>query len=532
MCEYFDLDGTELSIAVRLRGYEGLEGEQIEAQLVTRGGRVVQRAEAPLVPRVNTVGIWSRSQALLKFDANRLSNGAYRLELIKEGTTLQIDPSTGLLASSRPRSLDQRWVQVLPGVSTSTWFRFGSRSGTGRLWRAVTNLVRDIAFAANTRRFTWVRPVRALTKFAVPRGPIWLIGERPETARDNGWKFFQYARSRVPSAPVFYVMARHSPARKGLDDANILDHSSLRHRLLILHADVLINAYSIKHMLPSRWHPGAYMKQAAWRIGARRVYLKHGVHLSPEAVKRANGGYDFVCTVGPGETAALQQTSGYSTQLKQTGLARYDSLLPTETSERRILFMPTWRRYLVPTLFAAQSQAKVEFEGSEYQRFIQGFLESPELARTLERHGLILDFVPHYNLGELLSGVGRGHDRIRVHDARTADIPRLIRECSMLCTDYSSVHFDAAYLGVPVAYVQVDKELYLSGHSTISWFDFDRDGFGPVTHDVAEAIEQIDRYARNRFMRETEYEVRVSAVFSHRDTLNAKRIFEGIQHIL
>src|SRR5690606_12981386 len=232
--------------------------------------------------------------------------------------------------------------------------------------RAARDWLRGLAFVARARRFSWVRLMRLVTRPFVPRG-VWLVGERPETARDNGRALFAHLRATRPEAPVFYVVAADSPMRDAVAAlGNVVHHSSWRHRVLMLHAEVLLNAYSIKHMLPSRWRPGAYMLQATWRLGARRVYLKHGVHLSPEAVKRANGGYDLVLAVGPGEAEALRATSGYDTQVVVTGLARYDHLVPSGPSGT-ILFMPTWRRYLAPTLFGQGGPAQVPYEGSEYQ---------------------------------------------------------------------------------------------------------------------------------------------------------------------
>ena len=46
----------------------------------------------------------------------------------------------------------------------------------------------------------------------------------------------------------------------------------------MVHATVLANAYSVKHMVPSRWKKQHYMRQLNWRTGAFRVYLKHGIN--------------------------------------------------------------------------------------------------------------------------------------------------------------------------------------------------------------------------------------------------------------
>src|SRR5699024_9836587 len=127
---------------------------------------------------------------------------------------------------------------------------------------------------------------------------------------------------------------------------HVVAHSSWRHILLMLHVRVLADAYSIHHMLPRSWDATQYARHLAGRVGALRVYLKHGVHLSPNAVKRGSAGYDVVLTVMPRETEASRAVSGYDRQLAETGLPRYDALVPTERS-RTILFMSTWRRYLV-----------------------------------------------------------------------------------------------------------------------------------------------------------------------------------------
>src|SRR5690625_1002299 len=386
ICEYLDVEGTRLVFAVRFPGLDAAPGAHARARLVTRSGRVAARARAALQVRVNAVGSATRSQVHFAFAGAGLAPAAYRLEVDAGEGLAPVDPATGLLASSRPRALGAGRVQVFPGVRRTTWVRVGAR---GVRW-ALANLGRDLAFAAHARRFTWVRAARVLTAPFVPRGPIWLVGERPETARDNGWAFFTYARARDPRAPIYYVVDRG--AGQALAGAgNLVWHSSLRHRVLMLHARVLANAYSIKHMLPRTWHPGAYMKQAAWRIGSRRVYLKHGVHLSPSAVKRANGGYDLLCAVGPGEREALAAGTGYTRELQITGLARYDHLEPRPN--RSLLFMPTWRRYLAPKLFGSQGP-QVAFAGSTYERFIDEFLTSPDLIRLLEAHDLILAFVP------------------------------------------------------------------------------------------------------------------------------------------
>lgn len=533
ICEHVDLEGTRLHVAVRLPGLDVSGDPRFALTLITRSGTVVARSTASLQPRVSAVGEWTNTALRFVIDLDRVPCGSFRFEVAPteaRGRGWVVEPTTGLLASSRRRRYGRRLVQCFPSAGKPVlWLRVASDTSVGRIGWSVRNVLRDVAFVAHGRRFCWVRLARLVTKPLVPAGPIWLIGERPETARDNGHALFAHLRRVRPHAAVYYLITADSPMREVVAPlGNVLDHSSLRHRILMLHADVLANAYSIKHMLPRGWHPGAYMWQASWRIGAQRVYLKHGVHLSPYAMKRASGGYDLVATVGPGEAAALEATSGYSRQLVQTGLARYDALLSPGRPSRTILFMPTWRRYLVPSLFSGKDDALTSYEGSNYQRFVRELLGSPDLAALLHEHDLTFQIVPHYNLASVLQAPPGISERIQLLTASTVDIPALLRSCDLLVTDYSSVQFDVAYLGTPVVYCQFDAEEYAAGHSAFSWFEAGADGFGPVAVDVESTIDAIARYAETGFKPEQKYVHRTESVFAHRDRRNCERLVTAI----
>ncbi|MGO1165511.1 MAG: CDP-glycerol glycerophosphotransferase family protein [Janibacter sp.] len=543
VCEYLDVSESHLRFSVRLIGEDRSPGDAFSLRLTSRWGRVVATASAEVVPRVNTLGVWVRSALVFEVPVESLPEGSFRLELVEQGPPtgaegrtapsadpVPVAPSPGLLAAARPRSIGRRRVQVFPAAGRPVaWVRVAADTAPARARWHLRNALVDVAFAAHLRRFTWVRTARLLTRPFVPRGPVWLIGERPETARDNGRALFAHLRESRPAAHVYYVIAEDSPMRAAVDPlGQVITHSSWRHRVMMLHADVLINAYSIKHMLPSRWHPSGYMRQCAWRVGAVRVYLKHGVHLSPYAMKRASGGYDLVATVGDREAEALAETSGYRDQLVVTGLARYDALVPPREPSRTVLFMPTWRRYLAPTLFSGEDSAQVAYEGSTYQAFMDDFLGSERLAELLRTHDLTLQVVPHYNLRSLLRAEDVDSERVEVLDAATADIPALLRSCDLLVTDYSSVQFDVAYVGTPMVYCQFDEGEYTTGHSAFSWFDPRQDGFGPVTRDADATVSAMEHYAQRGFVREGRYGDRVSAVFAYEDHDNCERLAESI----
>jgi hypothetical protein len=410
--------------------------------------------------------------------------------------------------------------------------------GSGRAaavrWHA-TLLKKDLGFIARgpgQRRARVLRLVRLLTLPYFVRQEIWLVGERTDTAQDNGLHLFRHLRSVHPELKAYYVIETSSPQYERVRDlGNVVRHSSLKHRLLMLHASVLANAYSIRYLIPRTWSVAMYTRHLVWRVGALRVYLKHGVHLSPTAVKRGSTGYDVCLTVTPGETAALRASSGYEDQLVEVGMPRYDALVPTPPS-RTVLFMPTWRKYLVSKVLDGSVAGERPYEGSRYQRFMSGFLGSPRLQEMLERYDYRLTFLPHYNMAPKFVGAVVAGDRVTVADADSVAIQDMVRECDAFMTDYSSVHFDAAYMGTPLIYVRFDQEEYDTLHASPSWFDHERDGFGPVVEGLDSSLDALEALLARGCEQDPVYARRVEEAFPYRDQCNCARTVAIIEERL
>ncbi|HLS31988.1 MAG TPA: CDP-glycerol glycerophosphotransferase family protein, partial [Brevibacterium sp.] len=95
-------------------------------------------------------------------------------------------------------------------------------------------------------------------------------------------------------------------------------------------------------------------------------------------------------------------------------------------------------------------------------------------------------------------------------------------------TDHSSVHFDAAYLGTPVIYARFDRDEYESRHAAPSWFDYERDGFGPVTYSLDGALDELEALLTRDCEPDPRYAARVSDIFTHHDFDNSRRVVAAI----
>lgn len=423
------------------------------------------------------------------------------------------------------RTAPQTWITVQHGRGRSArrrWYR-------ALLRKDLRTILRDRSAGGRMRL---ARLIRLVSAPMMRRQQIWLVGERADTAQDNGFHLFRYLRTAHPRRRVYYVIDTTSPHYervRGL--GNVIPHSSLRHRFLMMHASVLANAYSVRHMVPRQWTPLGYTRHLAWRVGAVRIYLKHGVNVSANSVKRGTGGYDLYLSVNPMESAALRESSGYDRQIVETGMPRYDALKPGPRS-RTVLFMPTWRRYLVPKLFSGMDAALVPFEGSTYEKFIRSFLASPRLHEMLERYDYRLQFLPHYNVREQLSSFPMVSARTELANTDHTPFQDLIRNCDAFVTDHSSVHFDVAYLGTPIIYSHFDKDDYASGHASVSWFEHVRDGFGPVTYTLDETLDALEEVLARDCAPDSFYTARVDAAFTFRDHDNCRRAVDAIERLL
>jgi hypothetical protein len=467
-----------------------------------------------------------------------------RMRVLERSITFAVSPSDGVLRGGRRRRVDGDWIQVRPGHGSMVVVR-GRAGGVGsRLaWEArqllsdVTHALRPrrpASFLADLYRTYQVRHVWrewALRQLTWPMrlgGPIWLVGERTDTAQDNGRAFFRYLRTQHPRRRAFYVIRRDAPNReKVLPYGNVVRHGGLRHRLLSLHADALIGSHNLdRYLLPPDWATRDHRLHLSWRIGSKRIYLKHGVlGVRTLAFELRKQGLDICVAVGPPEAEYIRSITGYTDQVRTTGLPRYDLLLPRRP-ERVVVLMPTWRQYLVPP--RREPGAPDTFTGSTYERFFRELLNHPRLHAALERHDHTLEFYPHYNIDRYYQGLEPPHPRIRLSTFKQREVKDALIDCALFITDWSSVVFDAAYLGRAVIHVPFDEEEYLRGHYGLGWMTVDTLGFGPVARDVDQLIGYIEHYLETGCEREGLYTERAATVFSHRDQECSRRVYDAI----
>lgn len=196
-----------------------------------------------------------------------------------------------------------------------------------------------------------------------------------------------------------------------------------------------------------------------------------------------------------------------------------DRLKDESDKQNIILISPTWR-VLNPN---------DKFEESEYYNRIQSLLSNDKLNKLINENNYKIKFVLHPVFAKYKEKFMKlKNDNIQILETSQIKYYKLFNECKLLITDYSSIHFDVAFLEKPIIYYQFDKDYFMKHHYHKGYFDYDKDGFGKVTKTENDTIDEIEYYIKNNCKIRNEYKSKIEKTFQYLDHNNSKRVFDKI----
>ncbi len=105
-------------------------------------------------------------------------------------------------------------------------------------------------------------------------------------------------------------------------------------------------------------------------------------------------------------------------------------------------------------------------------------------------------------------------------------------ESACMITDYSSIAMDFAYMNKPLVYYQFDEKQFRSEHFEEGYFQYERDGFGPVVRTKEELLKYLEQMLKQPQSVLESYQKNIEAFFPSRDTNNCERIFEAVKEVV
>lgn len=359
-----------------------------------------------------------------------------------------------------------------------------------------------------------------LTPIAKIKGKkVWIVSERGYDARDNGYHMFKYLRKQHPEVNAWYLISRDSPdLHKVADLGNIVYLGSLKYWMLYVSASVLMGAFEA--VVPSG--NIQFGKEIKIENHQKYIFLQHGIIGNDLPVyHKENARFDlFFCGAKP-EFDYVSQNFHYNNgEVRYTGLARFDALHNVKP-QKTILIMPTWRRWVAGLNVEEAAE-------SEYVIRWNRVINHPALMNISEQYHVKVIFYLHELMQKKISLFSSSNNNIVVGNHHDYDVQTLLKESSLLITDYSSVNFDFAYMNKPVLYYQFDREAFFQDHVGVGWFDYQNAGFGECVQNEEDLFQHINDYAVNGFRVKPEYEQRMKNVFPLHDDHNCERIYQEI----
>ena len=374
----------------------------------------------------------------------------------------------------------------------------------------------------NATKMIVVLPVAVVAR--IRRPSVWIITERPDQARDNGFCFFKYLKNKHPEQEVYYIIDKKSiDYRKVSDYGNVISFNSWKHYFYFCLSKIHISAH-VAGCLPS---DNPFAKRTKRILQYKDVFLPHGVSYGvSEFCLSKYAKIDLFITSGRPEYENVLKNYGYTRdQVVYTGFPRLDEWHNINIKSNQILLMPTWRMYLA-------QNPDTDFEKTVYFNAYQELITLDELHDFLRMHDLKLIFYLHHNMQKYARSFHTEFSEIEVvYQDDIYDIQQLLKESALLITDYSSVHFDFAYMNKPVLYYQFDREEFWDKQYKQSSFDAAKDGFGPVAYGVKSLVYELKQAYANGFTMKSEYQSRMREFYQLYDDHNCDRVYREITKI-
>ena len=365
--------------------------------------------------------------------------------------------------------------------------------------------------------------------YRIAHGPFWLISECRDEARDNAYWFFRYISMNGCPITAVYAVSRKSPDwEKVAELGKTVRYGGLMHWILYLACDIRIST-----------HKAGTPNSAVCRVledcrivRKKTVFLQHGVVKDDlPYVHAENARFSMFVTTAPREHEYVTRNFGYPPGVVvRTGLCRFDDL-KDESDGSLILIMPTWRQWIAsPESADEKAERFLDFRETEYFRMWNCLINSPALEELLSATGKHVVFYQHRNMQKFT-----GAFLTRNADVRTASFPEdaheLLKKAAVLVTDYSSVAMDFAYMGKPVVYYQFDYRKFRDSHLSEGYYDYRKDGFGPVEKTACGVISDIGNIICGGMRPEHVYRERMENFFDMRDGRNCERTYRAVMEL-
>lgn len=360
----------------------------------------------------------------------------------------------------------------------------------------------------------------------------WLFMDRDTQADDNAEHLYRYVKDNYSDRNIFFILRKDSHDWKRLanDGFNLIEFGSSLHEQALTACSKVISSHADKYVTN-------YLGPKTL-VGKHFIFLQHGVtkdDISSWLNQKDKIDCFVTCTKPEYESICSPGTRYKYTEKEVflTGFPRHDRLIRMSENgvQNIILIMPTWRQSIVGKVQGEGNKRAINphYMDSQFAISWCSFLQSERLKNLAEEHNYKIIFFPHANITPYLN-VMNVPNHIEVASSNNSSIQELFSRAKFMITDYSSVAFEMAAQGKTVLYYQFDEAEVFSGDHIYAkgYFDYRRDGFGPVTTNEDELFSNLELILLNDGNPSALIKNRISETFPFQDGNNCERTYQAI----
>lgn len=361
---------------------------------------------------------------------------------------------------------------------------------------------------------------------------FWLVCEREDEARDNGYWFFKYVTENQKQQKVAYAINKKCVDYSKVKNlGKIIKYGGISHWFWYIVADK--NISSQKGGKPNA--AVCYFLEVVLKLRKNnRVFLQHGITKDlAEWLFYKNTYMKRFCVSINEEYNYLCENFGYPDgNICLTGLCRFDNLNNSKTNSNQILVMPTWRQWIAREVEMKEIEGTTNFLESNYYKSWSSFLKNENLHKLLKQHNKTLIFYPHSNMQKYLTNFKNilpPDKNIIIASGKDYDVQQLLKDSALLITDYSSIYFDFAYMKKPIIFYQFDEAKFRENQYSQGYFNYHNTPLGTWAGKEEEVITEINKVIDNNMKAINEEEL--ENYFTFRDDKNCERTYQMIKNI-
>lgn len=355
---------------------------------------------------------------------------------------------------------------------------------------------------------------RVLSRLYIKRKKVWLYSDSNGTI-DNAYHQFKHDFNKNDGIERYYVY--HGSINKVKDKFNdkeqkaLLKFKSLKHKLLFIKCDKVISSFSdLQVYCP-------YNNGIKWYRDLMKydfVYLQHGIlhaNLLKMYAKEFTEISKFVISSSFEKENLTKRYHYEEDDFIECGMPRMGIKTEGAKVQNKILYAPSWRKYLIGDLVNNKRTLKVkQFLNSSYFKENYALLHSKKLHDLLEKNNLVLEFKLH--------PIFKDYSKyFELDDCKNISLnfdKTVIEEYKVFITDFSSFQFDFVNLKRPIIYFVPDMIEFNAGLHTYRGLDLEyKDAFGNLCLTEKELLKEIEKIVKNKYKMDNVYKKRMDNFF-------------------